>query len=73
MENELAQNGLSSFVRAALTNEIDYQANYRSDDPRENFALVARELGRGGGTFTRLDLRGGSTALLLRAQLGSGE
>ncbi len=54
VENELAQNGLSSFVRAALTNEIDYRANYRSDDPRENFALVTSELGRGGGVFTRL-------------------
>ena len=54
VENELAQNGLSSFVRAALTNEIDYRANYRSDDPSENFALVARELERGGGIFTRL-------------------
>jgi hypothetical protein len=52
--NELAQNGLSSFVRAALTNEIDYQANYKSGDPKDNLAVVARELGRGGGTFTRL-------------------
>ncbi len=52
--NELAQNGLSSFVRAALTNEIDYQANYKSGDPKENLAIVARELGRGGGSFTRL-------------------
>ena len=52
--NELAQNGLSSFVRAALTNEIDYQANYRSDDPKDNLAIVTRELERGGGTFTRL-------------------
>ncbi len=52
--NELIQNGLSSFVRAARTNEINYHANYRSADPRENLALVARELGRGGGRFTRL-------------------
>ncbi len=52
--NELAQNGLSSFVRAALTNEIDYQANYKSGDPKDNLAVVTRELSRGGGTFTRL-------------------
>lgn len=52
--NELIQNGLSSFVRAARTNEIDYRANYRSADPDENLALVARELARGGGRFTRL-------------------
>lgn len=55
VENELAQNGLSSFVRAALTSEIDYQANYRSGDPRENLALLAGSLERGGGRFTRLD------------------
>ena len=54
VENELAQNGLSSFARAALTNEIDYRANYKSEESRENFALVARELERGGGVFTRL-------------------
>jgi phosphoglycerol transferase MdoB-like AlkP superfamily enzyme len=54
VENELAQNGISSFFRAALTSEIDYRANYASGDPRENLALVAAELGRGGGQFTRL-------------------
>ena len=33
VENELAQNGLSSFVRAAgRTSEIDYHANYRSGE-----------------------------------------
>lgn len=52
--NELAQNGLSSFVRAALTNEIDYRANYRSDDSKDNLAIVMRELERGGGKFTRV-------------------
>ncbi len=52
--NELVQNGISSFVRAATTNEIDYYANYRSADPDENFALIGRELERGGGQLTRL-------------------
>jgi hypothetical protein len=52
--NELAQNGLSSFVRAALTNEIDYQANYKSGDRKENLAIVTRNSERGGGSFTRL-------------------
>jgi len=52
--NELVQNGISSFMRAAVTSEIDYHANYESGDPRQNLALVARELGRGGGRFTRL-------------------
>jgi phosphoglycerol transferase MdoB-like AlkP superfamily enzyme len=54
IEGELSQNGISSFVRAALTNEIDYRSNYTSHDSRENFALMARELSRGGGSFTRL-------------------
>lgn len=52
--NELVQNGLSSFMRAASTNEIDYHANYASADPRENLALIGRELMRGGGRLTRL-------------------
>ena len=52
--NELAQNGISSFARAALTNEIDYRANYKSHDPKDNLAIVTRELERGGGRFTRL-------------------
>jgi phosphoglycerol transferase MdoB-like AlkP superfamily enzyme len=52
--NELVQNGISSFMRAAVTSEIDFHANYETADSRENFALVARELSRGGGRFTRL-------------------
>jgi phosphoglycerol transferase MdoB-like AlkP superfamily enzyme len=52
--NELLQNGLSSFMRAAISSEIDFHANYESADPQENLALVARELARGGGRFTRL-------------------
>jgi phosphoglycerol transferase MdoB-like AlkP superfamily enzyme len=52
--NELVQNGISSFVRAAITSEIDFHANYETADPRENLALIARELSRGGGRFTRL-------------------
>jgi phosphoglycerol transferase MdoB-like AlkP superfamily enzyme len=52
--NELVQNGTSSFFLAAKTNEIDYHAYYRSGDPAENLQLIAGELGRGGGRFTRL-------------------
>lgn len=52
--NELVQNGISSFMRAAITSEIDFHANYETADPRENLALIARELSRGGGRFTRL-------------------
>ena len=52
--NELVQNGLSSFMRAATTNEIDYHANYRSANARENLELIGRDLERGGGHLTRL-------------------
>ncbi len=52
--NELAQNGISSFFRAALTSEIDFHANYASRDVGENLRLVEEHLLRGGGTFTRL-------------------
>lgn len=52
--NELTQNGLSSFMRAATTNEIDYHANYRSGDPAKNLALIAQELERGGGRLSHL-------------------
>ncbi len=52
--NELVQNGLSSFMRAATTNEIDYYSNYASGNSRENVALVKQELAAGGGEFTRL-------------------
>ena len=52
--NELAANGPSSFFRALRTSEIDYHAYYATRTPDENFALLARELGKSGGRFTRL-------------------
>ena len=52
--NELVQNGMSSFFRAAATSEIDYHTYYESADPRENHTLIERELARSGGRFTRL-------------------
>lgn len=52
--NELVQNGISAFFEAAASSEIDYHAYYSSADPDENIALLERELGRGGGQFTRL-------------------
>ncbi len=52
--NELVQNGMSSFMRAARTNEIDYNAYYKSGDSAESLALIARELERGGGRLTGL-------------------
>ena len=54
VENELAQNGYSSFFRAAATNRIDYRDYYASRDPASNLKLLASALGAGGGEFTRL-------------------
>jgi len=55
VENELLQNGYSSFFRAAATNEIDYGAYYATRDPANNLKLLAGALEAGGGRFTRLD------------------
>ena len=52
--NELAQNGHSTFFRAARTSELDYHAYYRTEDPKVNFDRLVRQLGSGGGRFTRL-------------------
>jgi phosphoglycerol transferase MdoB-like AlkP superfamily enzyme len=54
VENELVQNGYSSFFRAAATNQIDYRDYYASGDPASNLRLLAGVLGAGGGEFTRL-------------------
>jgi phosphoglycerol transferase MdoB-like AlkP superfamily enzyme len=54
VENEILQNGYSSFFRAAETNEIDYHAYYASRDSADNLQLLARALEAGGGRFTRL-------------------
>jgi len=54
VENELLQNGYSSFFRAARTNEIDYHDFYASREPAANLAVLARALGAGGGEFTHL-------------------
>ncbi|MFO1409577.1 MAG: LTA synthase family protein [Steroidobacteraceae bacterium] len=52
--NELVANGPSSFFRALRTSEIDYHAYYATRAPADNLALLARELDRGNGRFTRL-------------------
>ena len=54
VENEILQNGYSSFFRAARTNEIDYHAYYASSDPKANLKLLADALAADGGKFTRL-------------------
>ena len=54
LANEIAQNGHSSFFRALRTSELDYDAYYRTRDPQQNFQRLVRQLGTGGGQFTRL-------------------
>ena len=54
VENEILQNGYSSFFRAVGTNEIDYNAYYASADPAANLKLLAHALEADGGQFTRL-------------------
>ncbi len=54
VENELVQNGMSSFFRALATSEIDYHAYYPVADSRDNFALLAERLAGDGGRFTDL-------------------
>ncbi|MGI9245797.1 MAG: LTA synthase family protein [Steroidobacteraceae bacterium] len=54
VENELLQNGDSSFFRAARTSDIDYGAYYATREPRLNLDLLAHQLGQEGTEFTRL-------------------
>jgi phosphoglycerol transferase MdoB-like AlkP superfamily enzyme len=55
VENELVQNGGSSFFRAARTSDIDYLDWYASRPTRENLQALERELEADGSQFTRLD------------------
>ena len=54
VENEILQNGTSSFFRAAATSEIDYHAYYETADPADNLRLLADTLAQGGGEFLNL-------------------
>jgi phosphoglycerol transferase MdoB-like AlkP superfamily enzyme len=50
--NELADNGSSSFFRAARTSEIDYRTFYVAHDPKKNFQLLTDYLKTQGGELT---------------------
>jgi phosphoglycerol transferase MdoB-like AlkP superfamily enzyme len=52
VQNEIAQNGYSSFFRAALTSEIDYHAYYASRPAAQNLKLLEQFLAQGGSHFT---------------------
>ena len=54
VENELLQNGFSSFFRAARTSDLDYHAFYPTRDREQNFSRLALQLQKGGGRFTRI-------------------
>ena len=56
VENELLQNGHSSFFRAARTSDIDYEAYYASRTPASNLQLLETQLGADGARFTQLAL-----------------
>jgi phosphoglycerol transferase MdoB-like AlkP superfamily enzyme len=53
VENELVQNGHSSFFRAARTSDIDYEAYYASSTPEANLKLLQSELAADGASFTQ--------------------
>ncbi len=57
VENELLQNGFSSFFRAARTSDLDYGAFYATRDPGANLARLAGRLEEGGGRMTKLTQR----------------
>ena len=54
VENEILQNGYSSFFRAAKTNQIDYHAYYASSDSQANLKLLDGRADRRRRQFTRL-------------------
>ncbi len=56
VENELVQNGHSSFFRAARTSDIDYESYYASAKPADNLRLMQAELAGDGAPFTQLAL-----------------
>ncbi|MDH4104519.1 MAG: LTA synthase family protein [Gammaproteobacteria bacterium] len=56
VENELVQNGHSSFFRAARTSDIDYEAYYLSHEPAKNLSLLQEQLAADGAAFTQIDL-----------------
>ena len=71
VENEILQNGYSSFFRAAATNEIDYHAYYASRDPTANLDLLAQPLAGGRRRSSRGSPRAGSTGASRRAPTAS--
>ena len=55
VENELVQNGGSSFFRAASTSDIEYRDWYATRPEAENARALERQFGADGAPFTRLE------------------
>ena len=53
--NEIAQNGYSSFFRAARTSDIEYSPWYESRSTADNLRTLEEQFHDDGGTFTDLD------------------
>lgn len=53
VKNEIAQNGYSSFFRAASTSEIDYHAYYATRPTEDNVRLMEGFLAQGGSSITQ--------------------
>jgi phosphoglycerol transferase MdoB-like AlkP superfamily enzyme len=52
VKNEIAQNGLTSFFRAAYMSQIDYHAHYASRASAQNLKILEDFLAQGGTRFT---------------------
>ena len=55
VENEITQNGYSSFFRAARTSDIEYSPWYETRATADNLRTLEQQLRDDGGVFTRLD------------------
>ena len=55
VENEIAQNGYSSFFRAARTSDIAYSPWYESRSTADNLRTLEQQFREDGGAFTNLD------------------
>jgi phosphoglycerol transferase MdoB-like AlkP superfamily enzyme len=53
VKNEIAQNGYSSFFRAATTSEIDYHAHYATRPTADNIRLLEQYLAQGDSKITQ--------------------
>ena len=70
VENELVQNGGSSFFRAASTSDIEYRDWYATRPNAENVRALERQFGAD-GALSRGSSRAGSTGGTQHVRMGS--